>query len=160
MGENQDALHRLKFGFCRATFSHSSFETCAGGQPGLPDKPVSFPVCCVGKEAAAGAGNPAAGGGACRNPRRAIHLLFVRAPTLTTEPDTDRPEMKTWSLGGGEEDPSLLGRKSSACRPLQPPPAHQHLSCNGHGAGGGGELLLITGNYLFYILLLMFFCCK
>lgn len=54
MGENRDALLRLKFGFSRATFSHSSLETQAGGQPGPPEKPVPFPVCRVGKEAAAG----------------------------------------------------------------------------------------------------------
>lgn len=53
-GENQDALLRLKAGFSRATFSRSSFETRAGGQPGLPEKPVRFPVCPVGKEAAEG----------------------------------------------------------------------------------------------------------
>lgn len=54
MGEDQGALLRLTFGFSRATFSHSSFEARAGGQPGLPEKPVPFPVCCVGKEAAEG----------------------------------------------------------------------------------------------------------
>lgn len=93
MGEHQDALLRLRFGFSRAAFPHSSCETQAGGTARASRKTHPLSSFLGRKGSGRGAVHPAAG----------ARAKTQQGPFITADGRGHRTNLKASHRSAGDE---------------------------------------------------------